>query len=311
MPTETRNEFAWLSGAFTAIITPFSEDSTKVDWQLLRKQLHFQYEPRHNIKGVNGIVALGTTGESPTITGSEADKIASTCLEIREKTHLKIILGTGSNNTANAAHRQKWAESLGADATLSVVPYYNKPTQEGIYRHFMTIADAADIPVILYNIPGRCGTGMSIETISRLATHENIVAVKHATGSVDEAARLHEACPDLILLSGDDPLTLPLAFAGVTGCISVLSNILPAEIRELIEVANKKDWLKAEKLNLQLIQLARGLMSITTNPIGIKTAMKILGYDSGTLRLPMLTADEKLQLSIRALLKQSGFFTQM
>ncbi|MCK4872208.1 MAG: 4-hydroxy-tetrahydrodipicolinate synthase [Phycisphaerales bacterium] len=302
----------WLAGAFTAVTTPFTPDGSAVDEDKLIEQIAFQanphdpHDPNHSDNGVHGIVVLGTTGESPTITDREARLIAERSIAHGRSLGLRIIIGAGSNNTAHAVELQKQAARMGADATLSVVPYYNKPMQEGLYRHFMMVADAADIPVMLYNIPGRSGVALTIDTIERLSRHPNIAALKHATGSVDEASRICARCEDLILLSGDDPLTWPLASVGITGAVSVIGNILPGRLRALIDAIHHGDWRGGQQIHFELAPLAAGLMSLATNPIGIKTAMRLLGRDSGVLRLPLTESDDAITGAVRELLVGAG-----
>src|SRR4051812_12224385 len=208
------------SGAFTAITTPFTENGAAIDYARLDEQIAFQGKA-----GIKGIVIAGTTGESPTITEGELESLAGRGIDAATRGGMLAILGTGSNSTAHAVHMQKLAKQLGADATLSVNPYYNKPTQEGLYRHFMAVAEAAQIPVVLYNIPGRTGVALAPKTVERLAKHPNIVAIKEATGSTDSATEIGLLAPQLALLSGDDTMTLPFASLGAVGVVSVVSNI--------------------------------------------------------------------------------------
>ena len=203
-------------GAFTAITTPFTADGSAIDRDRLATQVAFQAQG-----GLKGIVISGTTGESPTLTEAEYKDLAKLATQHARAAGLLAIVGTGSNNTHHAAELQKFARSVGADATLSVNPYYNKPTQEGLYRHFMAVADAAPIPVVLYNIPGRTGVALAPATVERLNKHQNIVAIKEATGSLDSATEICLHCPDLSLLSGDDSLTLPFAAVGGMGVVNV------------------------------------------------------------------------------------------
>ncbi len=310
MSETTNTKCEWMTGAFTAVVTPFTANGSAIDAARFAEQIAFQAQAEDDGPGVNGIVVLGTTGESPTVTSDEADRVASLAVEQGHAHGLRVILGTGSNSTAHAVELQKWAADLGADGTLSVVPYYNKPPQEGQYRHFLAVADAADLPVMLYNIPGRCGTGLALETIERLASHPNIVAVKHATGSIDEARQLCERCPDLVVLSGDDPLTLELAKVGARGVVSVISNLVPGRVRRLLDAALEQDWPRAERLGEELQPLAAGIMSLATNPIGVKTALELLGRDTGALRLPMTPADDAARANCRLLLEATGLLAR-
>ncbi len=218
---------------------------------------------------------------------------------------LIVIAGAGSNNTAHAIHLHRFAHAAGADAALHVCPYYNKPTQEGLYRHFMTIADSCGLPVVLYNIPGRTGVGLTVDTIGRLAAHPNIVAIKEATGSVDLAARIATRT-ELVLLSGDDPLTLPIASVGGVGVISVVSNIVPEKVATLCRAFLDADWDAARSVHEDLMMLSQGLLSLSTNPIPIKTAMAILGRDTGALRLPLCEPDPPTHRAIADLLNAAA-----
>jgi 4-hydroxy-tetrahydrodipicolinate synthase len=286
-------------GAFTALVTPFRDGV--VDCDRLRANVEYQIS-----EGIDGLVPVGTTGESPTLSHDEHDRVIDTVVETAAG-RVPVIAGTGSNATDEALRLTKHAKSVGADASLQVNPYYNKPTQEGMYRHFMTIADAADMPMVLYNIPGRCGVAMTPQTIARLAKHPNIVAVKEATGSLDMASEIAQLCgPDrFTILSGDDTLTLPLAAVGGKGVISVLSNLLPARIKALADAALAGDFAKARKLHLELFPVCKG-MFIETNPIPIKTAMMLAGLDTGELRLPMCEMAEENKAVLEALLKKHG-----
>lgn len=283
------------AGCYTAIITPFGGDG-QVDLARLRRQIEFQAAG-----GVAGVVPCGTTGESPTLSDAEWERVVAATVETARPLGLAVIAGTGSNSTHHAVELQKRAAALGADAGLSVNPYYNKPGQEGLRRHFLAVADAADLPVVLYNIPGRTGVALAPETIAKLARHRNIAAVKEATGSMDSASAIAAAC-DITILSGDDSMTLPFASVGARGVVSVVSNILPQQVQALCDACNGGQWDKARELHLQLFDVCRGLLSLETNPIPIKTAMRLLGRDTGTLRLPMTEGSEATVAAIRTLL---------
>jgi 4-hydroxy-tetrahydrodipicolinate synthase len=287
-------------GAFTAIVTPFSEDGAQVDLARLTEHIHFQASG-----GVTGIVPCGTTGESPTLSEEEHASVIETAIEVGRPLGLKVIAGAGSNNTAHAIHLQRLAQKLGADATLQVNPYYNKPSQEGLYRHFMAIADSSDLPVCLYNIPGRTGVALAPETAERLAKHPNIQAIKEATGSLDSASEILNRT-DLALLSGDDSLTLPFASVGGVGVVSVVSNIVPDKISAMCTAFNAGKWDAARKLHFELLPLSRVLLTLDTNPIPVKTAMKAMGRDTGVLRLPMCSPSKVAAEAIdRLLMSQS------
>ena len=287
------------TGAFTAITTPFTADGAAIDYARLADQIAFQAKGR-----VTGIVVSGTTGESPTLTEAEYERLVHAAVDLGHKHGLLVIAGTGSNSTAHAVHLQKFAASAGADAALSVNPYYNKPTQEGLYRHFMAVAEAAPLPTVLYNIPGRTGVALTPATVERLAAHKNIVANKEATGSTDSASDIAIRCPGLALLSGDDSMTLPFAAVGGVGVVSVVSNIVPAKVSGLCAAFLSGRWAEALAIHRELFDLCRA-MFLETNPIPLKLAMRLLGRDTGSLRLPMSEASEPtVQAARRALTAQ-------
>lgn len=286
-----------LQGCYTAIITPFTADARSVDVERLKRQLAAQVEG-----GVSGVVPCGTTGESPTLTEAEHATVIEQSIAAVRPHGLAVIAGAGSNSTAHAIHLQKLVHSLGADAALQVSPYYNKPSQEGLYRHFMSIADAAPLPIVLYNIPGRCGVTILPETIERLAKHPNIVAVKEATGSMDSASEIRQRC-GITILSGDDSLTLSFAAIGSSGVVSVLSNLVPGRVQKLCDAFLADRFSDARRLHAELFSLAKGLLSLDTNPIPLKGAMELLGRDSGVLRLPMCRLADAAREKVRALLE--------
>ncbi len=269
-------------GAFTALVTPFARpDAATVDLGRLAQHIRFQAEG-----GVRGVVPCGTTGESPTLSDAEHRAVVEKTIEIATPLDLKVIAGAGSNNTAHAVELHRFAHDTGADGSLQVTPYYNKPSQAGLYRHFMAIADSCPLPIVLYNIPGRTSVALTLETIEQLASHPNIIAIKEATGDVGFAAMVHERT-DLTILSGDDPLTLPLSSIGAAGVISVLSNLLPKRVAALCDAIAADDWNLAREIHEDVLPLARALLTLDTNPVVVKTAMKLLGRDSGLLRLPL------------------------
>ncbi len=286
-------------GAMTALVTPMVNGV--VDYDRLAANVAFQID-----HGIDGLVPVGTTGESPTLSHNEHDKVIEAVVEAAAG-RVPIIAGTGSNATDEAVRLTKHAKEVGADASLQVNPYYNKPTQEGMYRHFMTVADSADMPMVLYNIPGRCGVALTAATIARLAKHPNIIAVKEATGSLDMASEVAQLCdPEkFTILSGDDTLTLPLISVGGKGVISVLSNLLPARVKALADAALSGDFATARKLHLDLFPIFKA-MFIETNPIPIKTAMRLAGMDSGEMRLPMCEMSEDNCAALEKILKQHG-----
>ncbi|MAX26989.1 MAG: 4-hydroxy-tetrahydrodipicolinate synthase [Phycisphaeraceae bacterium] len=288
-----------LQGAFTAMVTPFTADG-EVDWQQLVKNVNFQIEG-----GIDGLVPCGTTGESPTLNNDEHSRVIEEVTKASAG-RVPVIAGTGSNSTTEAIELTKHAKEAGVDCVLSVNPYYNKPTQEGMYRHFMKIADVG-VPVMLYNIPGRSGVALTCETVYRLSQHPNIVAIKEATGSLDTASEIAMTCgEDFTILSGDDAMSLPLMSIGGKGVISVISNLLPAKIKALTEAGLSGDFVKARELHLDLFKLCKGMLSIETNPIPIKTAMMFAGMDTGLLRLPMCEMGEDNKAILKALLEDCG-----
>jgi 4-hydroxy-tetrahydrodipicolinate synthase len=289
-----------LQGAYTALVTPFTADGESVDLERLADNVRDQAEG-----AVAGVVPCGTTGEAPTLGDDEHRAVVQRTLEVARGQGLQVIAGAGSNCTAHAVELHRFARAAGADAALHVSPYYNKPTQEGLYRHFCTIADSCDLPIVLYNIPGRTNVTLTADTIERLAAHANIVAIKEATGSLDLASEILLRT-DLVLLSGDDSLTLPLASVGGRGVISVVSNLVPDRVAALCAAFLGDDWPAARARHRELFGLSRGLLSLATNPIPIKTAMALLGRDSGALRLPLCAPDHAVRDAIATLLHKAN-----
>lgn len=265
-----------LEGCYTALVTPFEGG------KVCRSALHDLVEAQI-AGGVAGVVPVGTTGESPTLSMAEHNKVIKQVIDSVDG-RCKVIAGTGGNSTAEAVELTEHARGAGADATLQVSPYYNKPTQEGLYRHFSTVADIG-LPVVLYNIPGRCNIEISIDTVKRLAAHPNIVAVKEAGGDADRVSKTLRAC-DITVVSGDDALTLPMMVLGATGVISVASNVVPAEVTELTTRALAGDFVGALEVHCQLYELFEALF-IETNPIPVKAAVAALGLICEEYRLPM------------------------
>lgn len=285
-----------LQGAITALITPFAQG--KVDEARLRKNVEWQVA-----QSIDGLVPVGTTGESPTLTHAEHNRVIEVVVDAAAG-RVPVIAGTGSNSTAEALDMTRHAQEVGAAASLQVNPYYNKPTQEGLYRHFMAIADAVELPLVLYNIPGRSAVALTIETIVRLARHPNIIAIKEATGSLDTASEIAVAT-NLTILSGDDSLTLPLMAVGGKGVISVASNIIPSRVHQLTTLALGGQWDEARKLHLELFPLFKGLF-VETNPIPVKTAWHLMGHDTGDLRLPMCPMSAANHANLLELLRKFG-----
>ncbi len=280
------------SGAMTALVTPF--ENGQVDFETLEDLVEFQIE-----HGIDGIVPVGTTGESPTLSTPEHKEVIERVVKTVNG-QVPVIAGTGSNSTAEAIELTEYARKIGADASLQVTPYYNKPTQEGFYQHFKAVAEEVDLPVVLYNIPGRSGAGMTPETIARLAELENIVAIKEATGSLDQASEIAMRC-DLTILSGDDSITLPLASVGGKGVVSVVANIVPADVKAMTDLILEGDLVSARQWHRKLFALSKNMLTLATNPIPIKAAMDMLGMCSAEMRLPMTP----LEVSKQDILKQA------
>ena len=281
----------------TAMISPFRDG--ELDTERLRANVEFQIE-----HGIDGLVPTGTTGESPTLSHHEHDEAVAVVAEAAAG-RVPVGAGAGSNSTREALRHTRHAADVGAAGSLHVVPYYNKPTQEGMYRHFMTVAEAVHLPMVLYNIPGRTGVTRSPATIARLAEHPNLVAVKEATCSLDTASEIATLTDpeSFTILAGDDSLTLPLMSVGGRGVVSVLSNIIPDRIRELTRLGLEGDFTAARRLHLELFPLFKG-MFLETNPIPIKTAMCVMGMDTGELRLPLCQMSPGPRGKLEALLRE-------
>ncbi len=288
------------TGAMVALITPFQDG--EVDFQTLEELLEFQLE-----NGIDGIVPCGTTGESPTLSHPEHKKVIERVVKTVAG-QVPVIAGAGSNSTAEAIELAAFSKKIGADATLQVDPYYNKPTQEGFYQHFKTIAEEVDLPVVLYDIPGRCGAGMTADTVVRLAEIENIVAIKDATGKMDHASEIATRC-DLTILSGDDSMTLPIASVGGKGAVSVVANIVPADVKAMTDLILAGDLVSARKWHNKLFALCRNLLSLATNPIPIKAAMAMLNMASDEMRLPMTPLPEPQKAVLKQTLIAYGLLT--
>jgi 4-hydroxy-tetrahydrodipicolinate synthase len=277
------------AGLTVAITTPFKNGA--VDFDLLRQQIEFQVDA-----GTKCVCPVGTTGESPTLSFEEHERVVSETVQAA-RGRIKVMAGTGSNCTAEAIRLTKWAAKEHADAALLVGPYYNKPMQDGFYQHFQAISETVSIPLCLYNIPGRTGKNIEPETICRLAELGNITMLKEATGSLDQASQIL-AGSDLTLLSGDDSLTLPLMALGAEGVVSVVGNLVPRDMQALVDAALAGDFGTARDRHFKLFTLCREMLGLATNPIPIKAAMKMLGRDTGELRLPLtpLNADGEAKL---------------
>jgi len=288
------SDFAGLS---VALITPFRDG--EVDFDKLRTQVEFQIDA-----GTNCVCPVGTTGESPTLSHEENERVISEVVQAAAG-RVKVMGGTGSNSTAEAIRLTSWAAKEGADAALLVAPYYNKPTQEGFYQHYKTIAETVDIPLCVYNIPGRTGKNIEPDTICRLGELENIALVKEATGSLDQASQIL-AGSDLTVLSGDDSLTVPLMSVGGEGVVSVAGNVVPQDMIAMVHAFLSGDCEKAREMHHKLFPLCRDMLGLATNPIPIKAAMKMLGRDTGELRLPMTPLDEAGEAKLRKTLTAYG-----
>jgi 4-hydroxy-tetrahydrodipicolinate synthase len=268
------------SGAFTALVTPFKNG--EVDVEALESLVEFQIEG-----GINGLVPCGTTGESPTLSEEEDRLVIETVVRVTNG-RVPVVAGTGSNNTASAIKYTKMAEEVGADGSLQVAPYYNKPTQEGLFRHYAAIAENTSLPLILYNIPGRTNVTIAPETIAQLSEIPNIVGVKESTLSMNMVSEIRRLCgEEFDVLSGDDPMTLPLMALGGTGVVSVASNIAPGAVSDMVAAMNSGDLARGRELHYRLLPLIRAL-SVETNPIPIKAASSLLGLCSDELRLPLV-----------------------
>lgn len=283
------------SGTYTALITPFKGDES-VDEDALRKLVDAQIDG-----GVDGLVPMGTTGESPTVSHEENLRVIEIVVD-QAKGRVPVIAGTGSNSTAEAIQMTSRAEELGANASLQVAPYYNKPNQEGFYRHFTAIGDAVDLPMVVYNIPGRTGKNIETDTLMRLAEHPNIVAVKEASGSIPQMMEVAARKPkDFDLLSGDDNLAFPLVALGGGGVVSVASNAAPGLVSKMIKLALDGKLEKARSEHYRLMPLFK-MVFFDTNPIPIKYAMSLLGYCEEVYRLPLCELEEQTKEKVKAVL---------
>jgi len=289
-------------GSYTALTTPFARNV--FDRATFEKQIAFQAA-----NGTNGIVPVGTTGESPTLSHEEHRHVIEVAVHAAKGTGMKVLAGTGSNATDEAIDLTRYAKQVGADGVLLVSPYYNKPTQEGLYRHFKAIAEAVDIPIVLYNIPGRCGVNMAVATTARLAKDcKNVVGIKEATGDLNQASDT-VAGTNLTVVSGDDSLTLPIMAVGGVGVISVASNIIPRDIRRLVDAAAANNYAAAREMHLRLLPLFRALF-IEGNPTGVKTALALLGRDTGEMRLPLCEVATTTKLTLRQTLINVGLLAE-
>src|ERR671919_21762 len=286
------------AGSMVALVTPFRDG--KVDWQSLEALLDF-----HITNGTNGIVPCGTTGESATLTPQEHDEVIKAVVKGVNK-RVPVIAGTGSNSTDEGVRLTRAAEKSGADGALMISPYYNRPTQEGIYQHYKKVADSVGIPVIVYNIPGRTGSKIEPETLARLSEISNLAGVKEATGSVDQAIDVIRLCGDrLAVYSGEDSLIFSLMALGGRGVISTVANVAPKETAQLADACLNGNWEQGRELQFKLMPLIRSLF-IETNPIPAKTALSLMGKCTGDLRLPLTPMAEGNLKKLREVMTDFG-----
>ncbi len=285
------------SGTYTAIVTPFNSDES-VDYGKFAELIDAQAAA-----GIDGIVPVGTTGESPTLNHDENNKVVAAAVKAAAG-RMQVIAGTGANSTSEALAMTRAAIDSGADATLQVTPYYNKPSQEGLYRHFSTVAELG-LPVVLYNVPGRTSREIAIDTVARLARHPSVVAVKEAGGSVDRVSAILSCRGDIEVLSGDDALTLPMMSVGARGVISVASNIIPAEVTRMTHAALEGNWAEARELHQRYYRLFTD-MFVDTNPIPVKAAMAMMGTIREVYRLPLCAMNDSARATLRATMQAVG-----
>ena len=288
-----------IEGAITAMVTPFKE-SGGLDVEGLKRNVKFQVD-----NGISGLVPLGTTGESPTISDEERETVIKTVVAAAVG-KVPVIVGTGTNSTEHSIELSRQAEELGADAVLVVSPYYNKPTQEGLYRHFKAIAESISIPVVVYNIQGRTAVNIETSTLQRLSQVGNIISVKEASGSLAQMMDVLEQLPKTFsVVSGDDNLTLPLMALGGRGVISVVSNLIPRKVSDMCAAASKGDFAAARRLHFEMLPLFKAAF-IETNPVPIKAAMKMAGMAAGPVRLPLCELQPANFDKLAAVLQKMG-----
>jgi len=288
------------AGCTVALVTPFRDG--EVDYQALKESVDWQVA-----QGTHVLSPVGTTGESPTLSHEEHERVIATVVE-RVAGRAKVLPGTGSNATSEAIRLARFAAKAGADGALVVAPYYNRPTQEGMFAHFARIAESVDLPLVLYNVPSRTGRNVEPETFERLAGYGSIVAVKEASGSLDQVSDLLSRT-DLTILSGDDSLTLPMLAVGAEGVISVVANLVPRDVISLLNAYRNGDLAEARRVHLKLFPLCRDLLGVASNPIPVKIALETLGRGNGELRLPMCPPDERGRETLRLSLLRYGILT--
>jgi 4-hydroxy-tetrahydrodipicolinate synthase len=283
-------------GSIVATVTPFKNGV--VDEEKLRELVEYQIE-----NGTDGIVPCGTTGESSTLSYEEHDRVIEIVID-QVKKRIPVIAGTGSNSTHEAIEITRHAKEMGADGALLVTPYYNKPSQEGLYQHYKAVADAVALPQVLYNVPGRTGVNLMPETVARLSAHANIVAIKEATGSLQQASEVLALCGEnLDVLSGDDFITLPMMACGAKGVISVTANIMPKEVAALVDAFNAGNMEEAKRLHLYLLKISNA-MFIESNPVPVKAAVALQGRCAADVRLPLSHLGEANHAKLTAIMKE-------
>ncbi|MFN3532805.1 MAG: 4-hydroxy-tetrahydrodipicolinate synthase [Candidatus Brocadia sp.] len=283
-------------GSFVALVTPFKNG--QIDYKKLKELVEFHIE-----NGTNGIVPCGTTGESATLSFDEHERMIGEVVGMSAG-RIRVLAGAGSNNTMEALRLTRHAKKVGADGALLITPYYNKPTPEGLYRHYKLIAEDVDIPIVIYNVPSRTGISILPETVAKLSEIKNIVGIKEASGSIDQTTQILQLC-NITVLSGDDSLTLPIMSVGGKGVISVVANIVPADIAALTRYCLEGNFEAARKCHHKLFPLCKG-MFIETNPIPVKTAMKLLGKINGEMRLPLCDMTKEHENQLKNTLKNYG-----
>jgi len=292
------------TGCGTALVTPFRHDLS-LDEAALHRLVRRQIEA-----GINFLVPCGTTGESPTLRPEEQRRVVEITLEEARRDHVRVLAGAGGYNTVEVMERAREFEAFGVDGILSVSPYYNKPTQEGLYQHFKALAEAISIPIILYNIPGRTGVNIEPSTVKRLAEIENIVGVKEASGNISQMAAVLDCVPDrFIVLSGDDAITLPLMALGGRGVISVASNEIPAEMTRLAQQCLASDFVGAREIHRHYFRLME-VNFVETNPAPVKAAMALMGLLEPVWRLPLVSPKQESIAKIRGVLESLGLVQQ-
>ncbi len=287
------------SGVTVALVTPMNADGS-LDESMLRALVDFQVD-----EGTDCIAPVGTTGESPTLSHDEHDQVIRIVCE-QAAGRIRVMAGTGSNSTAEAIRLTQAAKEAGVDGSLQVAPYYNKPTQNGFFEHYRAISDSVDLPLVVYNIPGRTAKNIESETICQIADAcPGVVAVKESTGNMDQASQILSGS-DLTLLSGDDSLTLPLLALGGSGVVSVAANVIPADVRSLVTAWQSGDLAKAQEWHHKLFPLCRDMLGLSTNPIPVKAAMQLTGRDCGGVRLPLSSLSDTELTSLRQTLTNYG-----